>query len=497
MRLSAYIQNTVLSTALLCVATSATADSEKPSPVTQIRAVGESGPAVVVSWNEPSDNIGVVGYNIYRDGNYYSTIHGDTSYTDRDVSSGHGYNYYIVAFDEARNYGTKGVDITAVAGGETSEEDTSIESSPAPSGGSTDVPQVTSSDKPSAPGDLAIDNIGSSAATISWSTPAGGAEGFNVYKDGSYYTTIRGSNEYTASSLTSGRSYSFEVVAFRNNLFSPKSSSVSVQIGGDSSFNPPPPSEQPTDNNDSSVPDNYILVFSDEFDHSSIDSTKWNTSYRWGSDLIINNEAQYYVNSLQNPDFGVTPFKLNSDTLTIQATRTPDWLRSAAQGQPYLSGAMTTFNKFRMTYGYVEMRAKLPRGQGLWPAFWLLHQSDHQERPEIDVVEMLGNNSRLVYQTYHYFENNSRLVSSPSYQVPGPDYANDFHTFGMLWEPGRITWYVDGKETNRHVSSGVSSEEMYILLNLALGGSWPGYPDASTPFPANFEIDYVRAYQAR
>ena len=157
---------------------------------------------------------------------------------------------------------------------------------------------------------------------------------------------------------------------------------------------------------------------------------------------------------------------------------------------------MTTHNKFKMKYGYVEMRARLPKGKGLWPAFWLLHDANNKNRPEIDIMEMLGDNTRLVYQTYHYYDNGN-LRSTPSYRAPGPDYSSDFHTFGMLWEPGRISWFVNGKRTNRYESSKVSDENMYLLVNLALGGSWAGSPNSSTRFPAAFQIDYVRAYQKR
>jgi len=285
------------------------------------------------------------------------------------------------------------------------------------------------------------------------------------------------------------------VVACRSGRYSTKSSSVTVRTGGNQTTpSPPTPSENP---GNSAVPDGYKLVFSDEFSSNSIQSSKWNTRYRWGPNLIINNEKQYYIDALKDRDFGVNPFRLSGGRLTIQATKTPDRLRSKANGQKYLSGAMTTYNKFQMKYGYVEMRARLPKGKGLWPAFWLLHGANSRSRPEIDIMEMLGDNTRLVYQTYHYYDSNWNLRSTPSFRAPGPDYSKEFHTFGMLWEKGRITWYVDGTRTNRFTSSKVSDEHMYILVNLALGGSWAGSPDSSTGFPAKYEIDYIRAYQKR
>ena len=93
-------------------------------------------------------------------------------------------------------------------------------------------------------------------------------------------------------------------------------------------------------------------------------------------------------------NFGHSPFEFDGNHMTITATKTPEHLRASANWQPYLSGALTTYNKFKMKYGYVEMRAQLPKGKGLWSAFWLLHQNDNDRRPEIDVVEYIGNQQR-------------------------------------------------------------------------------------------------------
>lgn len=594
--------NATLLAGLIAFVQPALADNERPDPVGSINVNAQSASAITISWNEPSDNVGIDGYNVYRNGNYHTTLSSGTSYTDNGVNSGTSYTYYVVAFDDARNYSTRSPEISVTANGSSGSSDNSrnLPASPsepvaggrpatpsnlraqinnsasatlswsAPSGGaegyniyidgsynstvkgrsnytannlsssrtyefsvvafrnnefSTRSPSIevrtsgssnqtpanssppppsnddssgsTASGRPAAPNNLSANVNSSSSATLRWSAPSGGAEGYNIYRDGSYNTTVRGSTSYTANNLSSSRSYEFSVVAFRNDEYSTRSSSVSVRTSGNSS--PPPPNNDSNNNNNSnsdSVPANYDLVFSDEFNSNGVDSSKWNTSYRWGADFIINNEEQYYVDTQRDPGFGVDPFNTNGSTLTIEAIRTPDSLRSRARNQPYLSGTMTTFNKFRMTYGYVEMRAKMPRGQGLWPAFWLLHQTESGSRPEIDVVEMLGHDTNLLYQTFHYFEN-FNLRSTPSYQARGADYANDFHTYGMLWEPGKITWYVDGVATNTFESGNVPNESMYILLNLALGGVWAGSPDNSTPFPTSYEIDYVRAYQRR
>ena len=580
----------ILLTYLSLLSTSLFADTERPSAVPAVTASGSGSSSITVSWGSPSDNVGIDGYNLYRDGGYYKSVFNQRSYTDTQVSAGRNYTYTVVAFDDARNYSIQSASATASTSGSSSDNSGSGDSgSSAP----------TADGRPSAPTGLTAQVQGGSSANLTWDAPSGGAEGYNIYRDGSYHATVKGQNSYTAGSLDSGRDYAFHVTAFRNDQHSGRSSSISVRTSGSGSVSTPSavdgsglasgspetpgglsaqvqssssveltwnassggaegyniyrddsylstvkgsaqytassldsnrdyafsvvafrdnqyskrsanvnvrtgssdnattaPPPQPSNDGNGAVPSGYQLVFNDEFDSSNIDSSKWNTRYRWGPNWIINNEEQYYIDSLNEPNFGESPFRHGGGNLTIRATRTPGELRSNSREQDYLSGAMTTHNKFTMKYGYVEMRAKLPRGKGLWPAFWLLHNGNDLRRPEIDVMEMLGDNTRLVYQTYHYYDGGN-LRSTPSFRAPGPDYADDFHTFGMLWEPGRIIWYVDGNEANRYESGDVSDEDMYLLVNLAIGGAWAGSPDGGTSFPADFEIDYIRAYQQR
>jgi len=597
---------TLIITLFICLnlmTSSVFADTERPSVVPNVNATGSSNSSITVTWGRASDNVGVDGYNVYRNGDYYKTVSNTLSYTDNNVSAGNDYRYSIVAFDDARNYSSQSASATARTSGSSSESSDNSSSAPtasgrpappsglraqvrnsssadlswnAPSGGaegyniyrdgsyfttvkgrrnytatslsssrdytfhvtafrndqhssrsssvnvrtsgsgssssdssssdnssaSAATQSTTSNGKPAAPTQLSAQAQGTSSVELTWAAPSGGAEGYNIYRDGNYSSTVKGSTRYTANSLSSNRNYAFSVVAFRNGQYSSQSASVSVRTGSSSGNDATsndaasPPPQASNDSSNGGVPSGYELVFSDEFDRSSVDSSKWNTRYRWGPNWIINNEEQYYIDSLNDPNFGESPFRHGSGRLTIRAVRTPGNLRSKSREQNYLSGAMTTHGKFRMKYGYVEMRARLPRGKGLWPAFWLLHDTDNGNRPEIDVMENLGDNTRLVYQTYHHYDNGN-LRSTPSYRAPGPDYASSFHTFGMLWEPGRISWYVDGNVTNVYENGNVASEDMYLLVNLALGGAWAGSPDGSTSFPAEFQIDYIRAYQQR
>ena len=455
----------------------ALADSQAPSVPDNIQTSALSDSSIRVTWNRPFDDTGVDGYNVYRNGNYYATVF-DTNYVDDGASSGNSYQYSVVAFDAARNYSRRSADVQASAGSSSS-------ASPAP---------APTSGEPGVPNGLNAQSLGDGRVQLSWNATSGGDTGYNVYRDNSYIDTVRDTTSYIDTGVNAGGSHSYSVVAFNNNgQFSRSSSTLSFNAGSSNSTLSDDSSNGSSSASSSAVPAGYRQVFADEFRGGSIDSGKWNTRYRWGPNLVINQEQQYYVDSQSNPNFGHSPFELDGEHLTINAIRTPDHLHGSANSQPWLSGAMTTFNKFRMRYGYVEMRARLPGGQGLWPAFWLLHQTDHQNRPEIDVVEMVGRDPNTVYQTYHYFEN-SNLRSTPSFTVGGQNFSSDFHTYGMRWEPGRITWYVDGQETNRFDSGNVSSEDMYLLINLAVGGVWNGDADDSTPSPARFTIDYIRAY---
>ncbi len=290
--------------------------------------------------------------------------------------------------------------------------------------------------------------------------------------------------------------------------------------------------------------ENYSLVFEDNFNGAQLDDTKWDTSLLWGPYFPINNEEQLYVDTLgMHSAESHSPFKLTGSTLKITATAVsdslpvpprPDFFSSDGSKNPiwepndyseyryngpytdehgnsfpgyqpenvkYLSGIITSYDSFKMTHGYVETRAKVPAGQGLWPAFWLLNTHYVEDVPEIDVMEFLGHDVETLYNTYHYFdiEDDWRKISTPSLQVKADDWTEDFHTFGMAWSPKEIIWYVDGIETNRVTDSEyvIANQAMYLLANLAVGGNWPGEPDATTQFPATFEIDYIRAYERK
>jgi beta-glucanase (GH16 family) len=134
-------------------------------------------------------------------------------------------------------------------------------------------------------------------------------------------------------------------------------------------------------------------------------------------------------------------------------------------------------------------------GKGYWPAFWLLNAYYVDDKPEIDIMEFIGDDQDVVYHTYHYYDAEGNLRSTKSQPTPGIDFTGDFHTYGVEWKPGTIVFYVDGIERHRISDPKVSQQDMYIIANTAIGGWWPGSPDETTPFPGEYTIDYIRAYQ--
>jgi len=237
-------------------------------------------------------------------------------------------------------------------------------------------------------------------------------------------------------------------------------------------------------------------VFEDNFNGFSLDNNLWTTCYWWndnGCTIDSNNELEWY----QPGNVSV-----REGSLILQAKREPA-KTSNSKKYAYTSGMVTTGPAsddpasepgFAFQYGYAEVRARMPKGRGLWPAFWLLPVT-RESKPEIDVMEILGDNPREVKMFYHYIGVNAS-VRKYGRESTGPDYSGGWHTFGVHWSPDEIVWYVDGQERSRFSEAAfVPQESMYIIMNLAVGGDYPGDPDENSPFPSRYEIDYVRVYQ--
>ena len=314
--------------------------------------------------------------------------------------------------------------------------------------------------------------------------------GYNVYRQSEFLTSV-GSPELIEEDLYDGNYY-YEIQAYHYDDSLPQeyvARGLTVEVRGTGRTDP----DAPVANQD--LLDGYDLVFADEFDTGVLDATKWNTAFLWGPDLTINSEVQYYVDILREPDFGFDPFTFEDGNLVINSVRTPDHLLEKAGGREYLSGIITSYDSMQFTYGYAEVRAKMPYGKGYWPAFWLLNAKYDGPNPEIDIMEFIGDNQDTVYHTYHYYDSEGVLRSTHSEPTKGRDYTAGFHTYGADWRPGLIVFYVDGVEVHRVSDPEVSRQDMYVIANTAMGGWWAGPPDETTPLPGRFEIDYIRVYR--
>lgn len=350
-------------------------------------------------------------------------------------------------------------------------------------GGSTTI--FTSHTTPGFTGEVIDDSI-----HVTWNADPD-ALGYNVYRQAEYVTTVW-ENSYVESDLFD-KDYYYEIQAFdaTKTIYYYVATGLTVSVRSAGRTDPAQAKANPDRLRD------YELIFSDEFNGDTLDTSKWNTSLLWGDEIIINGEVQYYVDINNKPDFGFNPFSFDGENLTINSIKTPSELSEKALGQPYLSGVITSYDSLQFIYGYAETRAKVTFGRGYWPAFWLLNAYYGQggDDPEIDIMEFIGHDQDVVYHTYHYYDADGKLRSTESEPTPGIDYTADFHTFGVEWKPGTIIYYVDGIEVHRVTDPKVSQQSMYVIANTALGGWWAGDPDETTPFPGEYVIDYIRVYQ--
>ena len=240
----------------------------------------------------------------------------------------------------------------------------------------------------------------------------------------------------------------------------------------------------------------YTLIWADEFDGSSINPLNWVYETGDGTDYDLqagwgNNEEQIYTTDAANS--GIT---MDGETSALYIT-------ALKEGNGYTSAKLTTQNLFSMLYGRVEVRAKLPEGQGIWPAIWMLGANiDSIKWPgcgEIDIMECLGNEPSKIYSTIHYTnKDNIPEQNQGTYTLPTGTFSSDYHRYGVDWTPENITFYVDGnvvKTTAIEADMKEFLRSFYLVLNVAVGGNWPGSPDDNTMFPQTMMVDYVRAYQ--
>ena len=239
----------------------------------------------------------------------------------------------------------------------------------------------------------------------------------------------------------------------------------------------------------------FELIFNENFDNGEINPDKWSTALRFGPDVIVNDEEQYYVDILNDPEFGYNPFRMDSDTLAIGANVTPEGLVESANNQPFVSGVLSTADRFEFTHGIAEIRAQIPAGTGLYPQFWMLPDEFIGLRPQTFIMEARGDDPSTVFHTYKYQDADDNLQTPGTAQTQGDDFSAGFHTYAVEWSPGELIFYIDGTETHRINSENIASQDMYLIINLAVGGFFAGSPDENTTFPAELIIDHVRVFQ--
>jgi len=280
--------------------------------------------------------------------------------------------------------------------------------------------------------------------------------------------------------LTKTCSVVFGILVFLNTTFSSGSSSRSA----------PPPS-----------PSGYVLTWSDEFNGANgslPDASKWvmeTGGGGWGND-----ELETYTNRAQNAH-------VQDGNLVITSIKEK---YTGPDGIPrdYTSARLKTLGKFDQKYGRFEARMKIPQGQGMWPAFWMMgsniHAVDWPNCGEIDIMENIGKEPPMVHGSMHgpgYFGGNGL---SADYTLASGKFADDFHVFAIEWEANVVRFYVDSTlyetRTPADLPAGktwVYDHPFFILLNVAVGGDWPGSPDNSTQFPQTMLVDYVRVYSKK
>jgi beta-glucanase (GH16 family) len=246
----------------------------------------------------------------------------------------------------------------------------------------------------------------------------------------------------------------------------------------------------------------WNLAWNDEFDGSGLSSSRWTT---------LNNSTFGDGNQQLECELAKNA-TVSGGTLSLTARHEQSTVACGANdarfpnGRSYSGATIQTQGKADFTYGYFEIRAKLPMtpgaSQGLWPAFWL--RPEDGGAGEIDVLETIGTpagGADAVHQTIHSAYGSGVPQQEHTANYPSGSLSSGYHTYGLDWEPGSISWYIDGKLTWTRTTSTTSwmtqdfSRPYYLRLNFAVGGNWPGAPDASTAFPASYDIDWVRVYR--
>jgi beta-glucanase (GH16 family) len=233
----------------------------------------------------------------------------------------------------------------------------------------------------------------------------------------------------------------------------------------------------------------WNIIWHDEFDGPELDRSNW--TFDIGGNGWGNAEWEYYSDRPEN-------VRIEDGMLVIEA-RQED---VSFSGKPYSSARIKTQGLHSWKYGRIEARIKLPYGQGIWPAFWMLGDNNQgwPASGEIDILEFIGKTPDTIYATVHAPGYSGGNGVGSNLVVSADALKNDFHVFAIEWQENEIRWLFDEQEYFKLTPANVPAEwifdhEFFIIMNLAVGGRWPGYPDDTTVFPQFMNVDYVRVYQ--
>jgi beta-glucanase (GH16 family) len=234
----------------------------------------------------------------------------------------------------------------------------------------------------------------------------------------------------------------------------------------------------------------YTLAWSDEFNGTSLNQSNWSFQNGNGCPNLCgwgNNELESYSEN---------NLILQDGKMIIEARK---------EGSIYTSSKIVSTGKKTFKFGRIDIRAKLPKGKGIWPALWLMPESsvygNWPRSGELDMMEMLGHEPNKVYGTLHYGPGPGSIQIGKNFTLPTGSFSDEFHVFSLIWKQDQIQWLIDGNVygTANKADFGANNypfnEQFYFIFNVAVGGQWPGNPDASTYFPQWMIVDYVRVYQ--
>ncbi len=268
----------------------------------------------------------------------------------------------------------------------------------------------------------------------------------------------------------------------KQSITTPKNVTNSVTIGNDHGYQPGL---------------DYTLAWADEFEGDSINTNNWNFQVEKAG--RFNDEWQRYTNSSENA-------YIKNNFLVIKAIH-----ESEVHGKnQYTSARLNTANKQTWQYGKIAARMKLPYGEGIWPAFWMLGANINEnggdtpwpQSGEIDIMELFGFRDDAVVEANLHYANKSgehTMMGAEDYKLNHGKFADAFHTFELEWDANNISWFVDGQQ---FATQSIKAEELsefqnhfFMILNIAVGGTFAGRPDAATTFPQYMYVDWIRVYK--